>query len=112
MKLIFCPICQDIKKLTDKHAVECECGRSWGIYLDEINAEYGGQAIPLGIANASLAVALKNRPTDSTTTGSLFDAFVIPSNCASCVKVGKSREEMSAERMQRDIEKQKIPLKD
>jgi hypothetical protein len=42
-------------------------------------AQIGGKAIPLGIANSSLAKAVRNRP--ETGQGFEFTAFVIPREC-------------------------------
>jgi hypothetical protein len=50
MKLIFCPVCQDIVRLRRKPR-QCDCGKSWGGYEDGLNAVYGGDAIPMGIDN-------------------------------------------------------------
>jgi hypothetical protein len=59
---------------------ECECKKSYGFYeKDGLNAVAGGEAVPLGIANPSLLLALQRRPEEGL--GSTFDAFVIPVNC-------------------------------
>ena len=78
MKLIFCPYCQDVRKLL-RDRVQCSCGKSYGWYKDSLNASIGGDAIPLGIANISLAAALKHRPDKGD--GEDFIAFVIPREC-------------------------------
>lgn len=78
MKLIFCPECSDVVRLVD-YSRQCECGKSTGRYLDEVNAITTGLAIPLGIANPSLLEALNNRPEEGL--GSRFEAFVIPRKC-------------------------------
>jgi hypothetical protein len=63
----------------------CECGASWGSYKgDGLNATYGGEAVPLGFANSSLAKALRNQPLVGK--GRPFQAFVIPQVCDTCVK--------------------------
>jgi hypothetical protein len=85
MKLIFCPACQDVIKLTPCLRY-CACGESYGYYTDEIKAVIGGRAIPLGIANNSLAVALRYRP--ETGQGFEFTAFVIPKNAPNITKGG------------------------
>lgn len=77
MKLMFCPRCADVQKLSTSRVRRCECGRSWGYYRpDGLNAEIGGDAIPLGFVNASLAEAVRNRPESGK--GERFTAFVIP----------------------------------
>jgi hypothetical protein len=83
MKLIFCPLCQDVIKLTLALRY-CQCGESHGYYLDDINAQIGGKAIPLGFMNYSLAQAIKRRP--ETGQGQEFTAFVIPRNVSTIIK--------------------------
>lgn len=79
MKLILCPSCEDVVKLNVTGRF-CECGHSWGRYLDDgISAEIGGEAIPLGFANSELRTALANRPKSGM--GRTFAAFVIPVLC-------------------------------
>lgn len=101
MKLIFCPKCQDVKKL-QLEITTCRCNNSWGKYLDGINAEIGGDAIPIGISNSSLAEAIVKeteykesvvpyyRPL--RTKGFEFTAFIIPKNCESVKKEGQCPE--------------------
>ena len=79
MKLIFCPACQDIRKLAYELR-HCSCGEAWGYYRsDGLNAVIGGGAIPLGVDNSSFQDALKNRPDEGL--GVRFEAFVIPVKC-------------------------------
>lgn len=79
MKLLFCPKCEDVRKLQFRR-VFCECGKSWGNYFEDgLNAYIGGEAVPLGFDNSSLQRALKNRPKQGP--GKRFDAFVIQTNC-------------------------------
>lgn len=79
MKLLFCTRCHDIFKL-DTELRRCKCGAVSGLYLDGLNAEYSGEtAIPIGFANSSLALAIRNQPESGS--GELFTAFVIPSQC-------------------------------
>jgi hypothetical protein len=76
MKLIFCPFCEDVRKLAYTPRT-CVCGQSWGYYYEDgLHAVIGGKAIPLGFNNASLADALRNRPEGGM--GERFEAFVIP----------------------------------
>jgi len=84
MKLILCPHCQDVRKL-DKILTTCKCGKSYGRYLDDLNAEYSGDAIPLGFSNSSLLSAIKHRPGQGN--GAIFTAFVIPKQCSTYKKV-------------------------
>ncbi len=78
MKLIFCPKCNDIFRLTGT-CRKCECKNSYGYYVNNLCAVIGGDAIPLGIENSSFVAALRNRP--EKTWGYNFEAFVIPKSC-------------------------------
>jgi len=80
MKLIFCPKCFDVFRIYQKITRECRCGKSWGTYIDNLNATYGGNAVPLGISNFSFTNALGNQPTNGG-AGKKFEAFVIPKKC-------------------------------
>jgi hypothetical protein len=60
------------------------------MYVDELNAEYGGKAIPLGFSNPSLLEALKERDRQirdgveaNQRWGITFDAFTIPTGAPS-----------------------------
>lgn len=86
MKLLFCPHCQDVLKLRFEQRT-CECGKSWGHYVDEKQAVIGGAAIPLGIGNRSLVDALESRPAEGQ--GTTFVAFVIPMQSPSVVDEGR-----------------------
>lgn len=86
MKLIYCPLCQDVVKLR-RAKTECECTGSWGYYKpDGLNAVIGGASIPLGFNNATLWVALNKQPENGM--GERYDAFVIPKVCPTIVNVG------------------------
>lgn len=76
MKLIFCPACQDVIRLT-KSIRTCECKLSGGRYLDSAYAEYWGGAIPFNIDNSSFIKAIKSKPLDPE-PGEEFTAFIIP----------------------------------
>jgi len=82
MKLIYCPQCHDVVKL-DFMERTCECRASYGYYEDDLNAIYGGSAVPLGFANSSLVKAVKNQPDKGM--GENFEAFVIPKSCPTFV---------------------------
>lgn len=83
MKLIFCPKCEDIVKC-QKSGRTCQCGASGGRYIDNLNAVYWGEAIPLGLANSSFVTALRLQPENGL--GSRFEAFVIPKTCLTFIK--------------------------
>ncbi|MFK5948103.1 MAG: hypothetical protein QM500_04965 [Methylococcales bacterium] len=87
MKLIICASCQDIFKLQDVEK-RCVCGKSWGLYLDNgLKAKIGGDAIPLGIDNSSLADALANRKEKGK--GIRFTSFVISDSIKNIEQVGE-----------------------
>lgn len=79
MKLIFCPHCHDIVKLIFNCQRDCKCERSGGWYVDDLNAVYVGDAIPLGFNNQTLVSAIRNQPESGMGKG--FRAFVIPKKC-------------------------------
>jgi len=83
MKLICCSQCFDVVSLRKEPRV-CSCGQSSGHYLDELNAEYAGAAVPLGFDNHSFIDALRNQPDSGW--GRTFDAFVIPKECDTFIK--------------------------
>ncbi len=87
MKLIFCKKCYDVKKIhTTK--VFCACEKSWGRYYPNgLDAEYGGEAIPLAFVNKSFAGALYTQPATDNHGGVPFAAFVIPKECKTYKKV-------------------------
>jgi hypothetical protein len=90
MKLILCPKCQDVTKAGRDvdHASACWCGLSWAYYVDELNACYGGKAIPLVLANSDLANAIRNQPTPAG-PGVRFFGYVVPKECDTFKKVKK-----------------------
>ncbi|MFW9874521.1 MAG: hypothetical protein ACFFG0_15550 [Candidatus Thorarchaeota archaeon] len=79
MKLIFCPKCQDVRKLQLSKNISCSCGCSGGMYLNDLNAIYFGDAIPIGFSNSSFAKAIRNQPEEGQ--GGRFEAFIIPKKC-------------------------------
>ncbi len=79
MKLIFCKSCYDVKKLS-MEMTYCNCKKSYGRYVDNLNAEINEHAIPLGFNNFSLMYAVKNQPENDW--GREFEAFVIQKNCS------------------------------
>lgn len=84
MKLLFCLQCHDIKKI-HKEMTFCKCKKSKGRYLEDgLHAEFGGEAIPLGIDNKSLVKALNHSLTDEINSdrGIRFEAFTIPDKCS------------------------------
>jgi hypothetical protein len=82
MKLIFCPDCQDVFKLTKK-VKSCECGKCKGKYINNIDAIYN-DGIPLGFNNTTLGMAIASQPVAGW--GKRFEAFVIAKNVETMTK--------------------------
>ncbi len=86
MKLLFCGNCADVVKLNTTETRRCACGKSWGRYTDNINAEFGGERAELiGFANSTLSAALaQHRAGDRADgMGHRFEAFIIPKSAPS-----------------------------
>lgn len=68
----------------------CACGKVGGVYLDEVNAEFWGPCIPMGIDNRSLASALR-----ATEHGLFpnFTAFLIDGNNCHTFKERRKQDE-------------------
>ena len=94
MKLLICLDCMDIFNLK-KHEKVCGCGKTKGKYIDDIKAEYSGNAMPIGFANSSFSAAYhEQRKKDKLnfaksdfTKGTEFTAFFIPASAKSINKV-------------------------
>ena len=81
MKLLFCPKCFDVFKLTLKPR-SCDCGEVKGQYIDNINAEVNGKGFSLAIGNGSLVGAINRLsygafPCDSSSGVYISDNSVI-----------------------------------
>ncbi|MDW2879553.1 MULTISPECIES: hypothetical protein [Bacillaceae] len=84
MKLLLCLECNDIFSLNLKMK-KCSCGKTKGQYIDHLNAIYeGDSAMPIGISNPSLKVAVLKQPEMGM--GKEFTAFTIPRNCPTFIK--------------------------
>ena len=92
MKLLFCRKCQDVFKLAADYERTCKCGAVGGKYLEDgWHAVYWGvDAVPIGFANGTLAVALRNRPRIGE--GARFTAFVMPKEVPSMRKIDRPKE--------------------
>jgi hypothetical protein len=102
MKLLFCLDCCDIVKLIHTERT-CSCGKSKGMYIDNINATYSGNAKLLGFNNTSFAIAVReqNKRDESRLKSSLADflyansggiefiAFIIPEDAKSINKTDR-----------------------
>lgn len=63
MKLLFCPICSDVRKLVKlPDATHCRCGKSWGWYKEDgWYAAIGGVGMAIGLDNNSVVYAVRER---------------------------------------------------
>ena len=86
MKLLLCTECKDIFNLSMEQKI-CSCGKTKGQYIDHLNAEYEGPAVPLGFANFSFYHAVKKQPEEGF--GKEFTAFVIEKQCPTFVKINQ-----------------------
>ncbi len=59
MKLLFCPRCHDLFKLSMK-LKSCNCGMCKGKYINDSEAVTNGQGISVAIGNGSLLSAIEN----------------------------------------------------
>jgi hypothetical protein len=82
MKLIYCPLCQDVVRLKFTTRF-CSCKKSSGVYIDDLNAEIYGDAIPIGFQNSSFMKAIKSQRENESIK---FEAFVIPKVCKTIKK--------------------------
>lgn len=81
MKLLLCTACSDVFALRLNKLRSCACGKVKGQYVDQLNAEYEGEAVVLGIANNSLVNAIveqRERGDRTDGLGRQFTAFIIP----------------------------------
>lgn len=94
MKLLMCLECADIFSLSKKEKV-CGCGKTKGRYIDNLNAEYSGNAQPIGFANGSFMEAIKvqrienkkPKAKNECCKGVEFTAFFIPDSATSIEKI-------------------------
>ena len=90
MKLIFCLECADVvllRLLPEGEYRSCDCGQSKGRYINNVDAEIFGSAVPIGFANRSFSLAVMSQPESGE--GESFTAFVIPKECPTVVKKGE-----------------------
>jgi hypothetical protein len=78
MKLLYCSECGDIIRLIHFYDRICKCGKISGKYLDNMNAEFKGPAIPIGIDNNYFANAIKFYPNIPEKHIITIKAFLIP----------------------------------
>lgn len=78
MKLLACTECASVFSLALSEK-RCDCGKTTGRYIDDLNAEFDGPGIPLGFHNLKFVSALRNQPEEGM--GERFEAFVIPAIC-------------------------------
>ena len=84
MKLIYCPECDDVITIAHEKTL-CGCGASWGwftgAFLNGSQAEFGGEAIPLGFDNVGFERALMRSRKTKGKQSEPFIAFVIEADC-------------------------------
>jgi hypothetical protein len=99
VKLLLCLKCQDVQKLAMyPEAAWCSCRSSWGQYVNDLDAEFGGEhAMLLGIHNSSLAHAIRDQLRLGDITegwhaglGRKFEAFIIPESAPTVRREGKA----------------------
>jgi len=73
VKLIICSECASLHILRVREVVQCDCGASQAVYLDDRNAIYSGPCVPLGVDNQELAEVLLGQRTQ-------FSGFRIAAN--------------------------------
>lgn len=59
MKLLLCPRCWDVFKLSETLR-SCACGRVKGKYINDRDAVSNGEGIDIAIGNGSLQAAIEN----------------------------------------------------
>ena len=76
MKLIFCPKCDDAFKLS-RTLKSCECGQAKGRYHEDgIHAEINASAVPIGMANSTVAKGVVAYLRGNKTMDCHIDAWV------------------------------------
>ena len=81
MKLILCNKCFSVFSLT-KAFKQCDCKECFGMYVDNLIAEYSGDCTLIGFANSSFVRAVKSPGID-------FTAFTISKDCKTFKKIDK-----------------------
>ena len=85
MKLLYCNLCKDTFSLSYTTKT-CQCGETGGHYeADGLNAQYYGNATPLGFTNDTFNHARERQPEWGN--GFEFTAFVIPKVCPTMVHI-------------------------
>ena len=76
MKLIFCSICHDVFKLS-RTLKSCECGKAKGRYLEDgLYTEINKGAVPIGMANSTVAYGVAAYVAGNKTMDYAIDAWV------------------------------------
>ena len=89
LKLSYCTECHDVVSLSPSCISRtCACGLCNGRYVDQCQAEYTGPAVPIGIGNSSLIIAVSEWVSGGHDNMDLC-AFTIPRDCETFVKVGE-----------------------
>ena len=88
MRLIYCPVCQDIFSLRFKQIRTCACGAVGGACIDSKYALISQEAIPLEFDDRAFGKAFRERPATGE-KGCDFIAFTVPEECATLVRLGR-----------------------
>jgi hypothetical protein len=79
MKLLFCTECSDVFNLVLGKEKSCSCGKTKGKYIDNLNAEYLGEGIPIGFRNGEFIKSMIEQHKYGE--GNDFAAFAIRKDC-------------------------------
>ena len=83
MKLLYCKDCSDLIELNLNERT-CICGKTKGRYIDNVNAVYSGNCIPMGVNNNFLLVA--RRLYEEFPGNYSIELFTIPEDCKTMKK--------------------------
>ena len=93
MKLILCLVCHDVYKLTREGRRSCECGKTWGLYLEDgISAQVSNNhsTTVLGFHNGTLLDAILKQRDEGNRADGLghrFTAFLMPTNAPNVERI-------------------------
>ena len=84
MKLIYCPVCNDMRGLNTRDAkggfIFCSCKSSWAKRQDNVNIELGGAGILIHIYNSTFENAVQGCPYKGQDSRQLFMSRILPVN--------------------------------
>lgn len=83
MYMLLCKHCSEVISLSH-NTKKCSCGSTEGKYINDVEAEYSGPAIPFELDNKTFIAAAAE--FDKVGEGMGFVGFVIGSDCKTLVK--------------------------